>query len=1073
MSFHSKAESEAADAKKTITIDGNTIREGEQSLFRGLGAVSCNSSSRLLMDYKEQNEEKYWEIMNWLFHPTKGAGLSHIKLELGCDSDTSSGSEPATKRSQEEVANVNRGAGYMFAHDALTINPDITLDMLCWGMPAWVEQAYEKSNKDGYKARYQWYKETIDAAYDVWGLQFSYVSANKNEREIEKAWTKYLANALENETEERYDYGDIKIVSADETDNMYVAEEMLKDEEFRDAVDVIGCHYNSYMDKNVLKLQKQYGKEVWYSEGSSVATDSVYGANNTQNAVATSGENGMLDIANRIINGIAESNMTLYEFQPAVAAYYDGTVYYPKQLISATKPWSGYYENSNGLAMVMHFTNFIEKGWGIVESGSYGDGEQINHCIFDTNDNYVTAMDTTSGDYSTVITNDSSKERVYQVEVSNTKKADTSVAVWETKTAEEGEVFDADWLRQIDTIVPQKNGDNSIYEITVKPYSMVTLTTTRGQFDYQSKKVGTGVNDSQNDTVLALPYTEDYEYEEEFLERRGGTPLYTHDLDGAFEVVKMKNGNQVLQQKINTDIRTSGWTSSSEKPQTSFGDDTWRDYTVSVDVMLDENEKGNNYVSLAARYNASARAAGQGYWLRLYRSGQWKLLYQGMTLAKGSIKGMKEGRFVNLKLTVLKNTITGYINGEQIVEKVIDSYPVNSGRVALESNFYNNCFDNIKVMPVYGGVESVTRIDNMDSAFSYSKGVELLQSQSYLNYGRTISVLSAKSQKMTGHFKGSSIALLGYCEENAKIKVTIDGEVKEKGLKLKDTIVRTAFYQIDGLEDKEHDIEVQLLNNAAIEFDAAETANSIFSEESVPVTAITMKQSIEMKYGECVSLETEVTPQQAEESIMYTTSDMSVVQVLGDGTVYANGAGQATVTATAPNGETAKTQVTVSQVVITPGSGVRVGAGEKVSLKASYLNGIMNAEADGIVWTSANEEIAQVSQSGVVTTKKAGYASITATAADGTEGTVIIHVRKAPYQIKAKKSLKLKKGKKKQLKYTLPSDCAATKVTFKSSKAGIAKVSKTGMLTAKKKGNCKITITTYNGKKAVIKVTVK
>ena len=139
----------AQAATKTLTIDGKTKVTRANSAYRGLGTVTCNSSSRLLMDYKEENPKAYWEIMNWLFNPKTGAGLSHIKIELGCDSDTSSGAEPATKRSSSQKANVNRGAGYMFAHDALTINPNISVDMLCWGMPGWVEQAYERSNKAG------------------------------------------------------------------------------------------------------------------------------------------------------------------------------------------------------------------------------------------------------------------------------------------------------------------------------------------------------------------------------------------------------------------------------------------------------------------------------------------------------------------------------------------------------------------------------------------------------------------------------------------------------------------------------------------------------------------------------------------------------------------------------------------------------------------------------------------------------------------------------------------------------------------------------------------------------------
>lgn len=94
-----------------------------------------------------------------------------------------------------------------------------------------------------------------------------YVSANKNEKDLEIDWTIYLANALKNEKNGRYDYSKMKIVAADETDTMYIADKMLKNKKYRDAVDVLGFHYNSYMNKNVMKLNRQYGKEIWFSEG--------------------------------------------------------------------------------------------------------------------------------------------------------------------------------------------------------------------------------------------------------------------------------------------------------------------------------------------------------------------------------------------------------------------------------------------------------------------------------------------------------------------------------------------------------------------------------------------------------------------------------------------------------------------------------------------------------------------------------------------------------------------------------------------------------------------------------------
>lgn len=1067
--FLSGTKVQAAETK-TLTIDGKTKRTETGSAFRGLGAVTCNGSSRLLMDYKQQHPTEYWEIMNWLFSPTKGAGLSHIKIELGCDSDTSSGAEPATKRSSREKANVRRGAGFMFAHDALTINPNISVDMLCWGMPGWVENAYAKSDKAGYKARYKWYKETIDAAYDVWGIRMSYVSANQNEREIEKGWTKYLANALDHEKYQRYDYSKIKIVAADETDNMYVADDMLKDKKFRDAVDVLGFHYNSYMNSKVKKLHTKYKKEIWFSEGASVATDSIFGANNTVDGQTTSGTNGMLDIANRIIIAMAQSDMTMYEFQPAVAAYFDGSVYYPKQLVSANHPWSGYYENGNGLVMAMHFTNFIKKGWKIVESGSYGDGVQSDHYITKTKNDYLTAMCASTEDYSTVITNDSKTTRTYQVKVSNLKKAASKVSVWETKTADKGESYDDNWLKKIDTITPKKSGNVYIYTVKVAPYSMVTLTTTTGQKSYQQKKQKTSVGDTTKNTSLELPYTEDFEYSSTYLKRRGGAPNYTHDVEGAFEVVKDGNGNRVLQQKINPDKRTLGW-GSGKSPVTSLGDDTWKDYIVSADVVLDANELGNNYAGISARYNNDS--VDNAYWLRIYRDGTWRLKHDSETVKKGKISGMAQGRLVNLKLKVVGNTVTGYINGEKVVEKTFTTCLSNSGRVGLCSNFYKNTFDNIQVLPVSGGESYVTRVDNMNSGISYTGSVELLQSQSYENYGRTVSSMKKKGAALSYTFEGTGIAFLGAHEGGAKIKVTVDGEVLTESTTIKECHSRNAFYQVKGLAAGRHTVKLELLNNYQLDIDALETASEKYSTEVVQCESLEVENArIELAYGKTVSAGVTAVPKAALSDITYMTSNMAVANVTSDGMIYGNGAGTAVITAKSADGKSVSIEVEVTRLLVSPGAGVRVGAGEKVKLSASFQKKINNSTIKK--WVSSDKKIATVSKSGVVKTKKSGTVTITAVGKNGYQGSVLIRVKRAPYQVKlSPKKLNLKKGKTKQLKYSVPKGCKAMAVTYQSSNKKVATVTKSGVVKGKKAGSCTITVKTYNGKKAKMQVRVR
>lgn len=814
---------EAAEKKDvaTLTINGKTTNKSKQNRFRGLGAVTCNNSSRLLLDYKEKHPKEYWEIMHWLFNKKTGAGLSHVKIELGCDANTSSGAEPATKRSKSEKANVRRGAGFLFAHDALSINPDITVDLLCWGMPAWVDKAYKKSKKEGYKARYRWYKDTIDAAYDKWGIRISYVSANRNESELEPGWTVYLAKRLAKE-KKRYNYGKIKIVAADESDRMEVAAKMLKNKKYRNAVDVIGCHYNSYMNSKVKKLNKKYKKEIWYSEGASVATDSLFGVNNTEDGVSTSGTNGMLDVANRIIIGFAQSNMTLYEFQPAVASYYDGTVYYPKQLLAANSPWNGYYQASNGLVMAMHFTNFIKKGWYRVDSGSYGDGKQTNHCISKTKDDYYTATNSKTGDYSTVITNDSKKERIYNVKVSNLKKASAKVYVWETRSNASGESYDTGWLNCVKEIKPKKSGKNYTYQVCLRPYSMITLTTTTGQKSYQERKKSTGMADTSKKTALSLPYSDNFEYSARYIRRRGGTPQYTCDEDGAFEVVKLKGKNHVLKQKIGQKKIPTGWYKAPDNPVTSLGDDTWKDYTVSVDVRLAKAKKGKNYASLCARYNSCSNISGNGYWLKLKNDGVWTLTSNQGRLAKGKISGLKKGKFVNLKLEIFGNRITASINSKKVASKTVKKSPVNSGRVALGSAFYENYYDNLKVTPITGGVDHIMRVDSLDSSIQYSKSVLRQQSLSYTNYGRTVSSMTKKGDTMTYTFYGTGISLLGNNAKGPKLQITLDGKVIQKSYTVGDVESRAVFYQKTGLSNGKHTITIKLLNKEQLDLDAME-----------------------------------------------------------------------------------------------------------------------------------------------------------------------------------------------------------------------------------------------------------
>lgn len=141
---------------------------------------------------------------------------------------------------------------------------------------------------------------------------------------------------------------------------------------------------------------------------------------------------------------------------------------------------------------------------------------------------------------------------------------------------------------------------------------------------------------------------------------------------------------------------------------------------------------------------------------------------------------------------------------------------------------------------------------------------------------------------------------------------------------------------------------------------------------------------------------------------------------------------------------------------------------------------IIQAEADidretsKITFSSSNTSIAQVDSKGKVTAKKAGTATVTATAPGGAKASCKVTVKGIPSKITLNKSSATLKVKKTlQLKVTIPDGTVCSKFTYKSNKPKIASVSASGKITAKKKGTAKITVWASNNKKAKATITVK
>lgn len=754
-----------------VTVDGNTVNNDRGTVYRGLGTVTGNNSSRLLMDYKAQNPKAYWEIMNLLFKPDCGAGLTHVKLEFGADINSSSGTEPSIMRYADEKADVTRGAGFMFAADALSINPNITVDLLRWGEPSWVADEFKKSQKEGFEARYKWYRSALDAAYERYGIKFTHVSPDSNETgKIDSEWLIYFSERLKSETDYPYDYSKIKIVASDEVCGWQIADEMMKNERLRDAVDILGEHYNTRASENALLLNKEYGKEIWYTEG--IASSNIARLAVNSDGVGISGKNGALDVCNRIINSYYNGRMTMYEYQPAAAAYYSGVSYFPKGLLTANTPWSGFYDIDSGVWLSAHFTRFIKNGWRFVDSACFGDGRE-DHSISETTNNYMTVTDPVTGDYTIVICNDSPETRRYEFVLENMAEKDIPLNVWESRGPEKGQPWNANYFKNIRRVQIL----NSKFNIDVKPFSIVTLTTLeKAPLDIPLCKF--------EDVPLGADYADGFDYADDFLSARGNAPLYTTDYGGAFEVTNV-DGEKVLMQMIDKSIKPADWYKKTPPPFTTLGDDRWCNYSAEIEFRLAENAE-DNFAALGVRYLTSdlgVDTVENGYTLFVYASGKWRLQRNLTVLAEGVTADFDSTAWHGVRLTAAERTVTAEIDGKPAAEfNDTEVYP-HSGRVSIGSGLYKNIFRKFRTAHIEGLAPVVTRLDDHDPAIAYGGKWDRKTAQGYIHFNRTLSTsVPDGSESFFGfEFEGCGFAVIGETEE-AEITVYDNGALVENAV---------------------------------------------------------------------------------------------------------------------------------------------------------------------------------------------------------------------------------------------------------------------------------------------------
>lgn len=220
------------------------------------------------------------------------------------------------------------------------------------------------------------------------------------------------------------------------------------------------------------------------------------------------------------------------------------------------------------------------------------------------------------------------------------------------------------------------------------------------------------------------------------------------------------------------------------------------------------------------------------------------------------------------------------------------------------------------------------------------------------------------------------------------------------------------------------------------------------------------------------------TVEPTERKITWSTSDDKVATVDENGKITAVAIGETIITAKAEDGATAECKVTVKDT--TNGETKVTLNKESVTLdlggtKEEQLSATVTPTELEVTWTSSDEKVATVDNTGKVTAIKVGTAEITAKAKDGTIAKCQVTVTDEnetviePEEIKVNitnPTVAIDRTTEIQLKPELvPSNSnTSTKLTYKSSNEEVATVDENGKVTIKAPGKTIITVITENGK---------
>lgn len=227
--------------------------------------------------------------------------------------------------------------------------------------------------------------------------------------------------------------------------------------------------------------------------------------------------------------------------------------------------------------------------------------------------------------------------------------------------------------------------------------------------------------------------------------------------------------------------------------------------------------------------------------------------------------------------------------------------------------------------------------------------------------------------------------------------------------------------------------------------------------------------------GETLQLAATILPADADDTLVWTSTDETVATVDTQGNVTALKTGATTVTVTDIKGHTASCEVTVTNpvtAVTLDRTEVAMIKGETLKLTAT----VTPADADdtAVTWTNSDEAVATVDDEGNVTAVATGTATVTVTDAEGHTATCAVTVTNPVTAVTLDRTeAAMLRDETLRLTATVtPEDADDVSVTWSSDNEDVASVDAEGLVTALSTGSAVITATDAEGHTATCAVSV-